>query len=259
MKGKNVIVTGSEGFIGKALVEELKSQGANIIARIDRVLNMDAVNMDCYGYDNKNVDYVFHLAAQTSVWNANHELIAYDNELAFRKVVSWCNKNNAKLIYASSSTAYIPNMTSHYGLSKFYNEQYALMYCPMATGVRLHNVYGSNPRQGTLFWKLLNQESVYLYNNGENKRCFTYIDDAVAGLIYAAHSDKAIVNVFNAESMRTREFARIVQCHHNVKVELIPENKERDKAIQYVDETIFREPLQYKSVREAMRLIFAKK
>ena len=67
--------------------------------------------------------------------------------------------------------------------AKLEKEQYASIYCKAATGCRLHNVYGPNPRKRTLLWFLIEKENVSLYNCGQNIRCFTYIDDVVEGLI----------------------------------------------------------------------------
>ena len=91
-----------------------------------------------------------------------------------------------------------------YGISKYFNEQYASFYCKDATGVRLHNVYGSLPRKRTLLWFLLNRGKVKLYNYGRNIRCFTYIDDAVQGLIYAYGSHKRLVNVANMQPITVK-------------------------------------------------------
>ena len=246
-----IIVTGSEGFIGKVLCQELRERGNEVIG-IDRKKGMEAtrvVELVRHG----GVRAVFHLAAQTSVFNSNIEQIRKDNIDTFIKIVDVCNQCDVKLVYASSSTAYEENTTSMYGISKHFNEQYARIYNPGATGVRLHNVYGPNPRRHTLLWYLLNKETVTLYNNGENRRCFTYITDAVEGLIYAMTCNKHLVNVVNPEPMPIRTFAREVQCLREVKVEFSEEIRQHDRSEQKVDSNVFLVPLQYKKVREGLR------
>lgn len=149
-----VIITGSEGFIGRALSLALKKRGIEVIG-IDRKNGQEAADIAKYmPYD---LDAVFHLAAQTSVFNTDLIQIRKDNIDAFMAVVDACAKhpNKPKLVYASSSTANPPNMTSLYGITKHFAEEYARVYLPSATGVRLHNVYGPNPRQGTLLWCLI--------------------------------------------------------------------------------------------------------
>jgi nucleoside-diphosphate-sugar epimerase len=57
-----------------------------------------------------------------------------------------------------------------YGMSKRFNEQFAKAYCPSATGVRLHNVYGREPRQGTL--AILKAVSIYYERPKFDKKQF---------------------------------------------------------------------------------------
>ena len=69
---------------------------------------------------------------------------------------------------------------------------------------RAANVYG--PGQAPIFvvskslYQVLNNESPYLYDTGEQTRCFTYVDDAIEGMIIASKSQKAIGEVFNIGS-----------------------------------------------------------
>ena len=72
------------------------------------------------------------------------------------------------------------------------------------TVVRYFNVYG--PRQNPIFvisqsTPILNGREPLLYDSGEQTRCFTYVDDAVAGTLLAADSDAAIGEAFNVGSM----------------------------------------------------------
>jgi UDP-glucose 4-epimerase len=73
------------------------------------------------------------------------------------------------------------------------------------TVVRYFNVYG--PRQNPIFvisqtiHRILNGRQPLLYDSGDQSRCFTYIDDAVAGTLLAADSDAAIGEAFNIGSM----------------------------------------------------------
>ena len=168
---RKMIVTGSEGFIGKALCRELAKRGVEVIG-LDRKCGTEATEV-CELLKNGGIDCVFHLAAQTSVFNGNLEQIRRDNIDTFMRVADACNQNHVKLIYASSSTANPENTTSMYGISKYFDEQYASIYCKAATGCRLHNVYGPNPRKRTLLWFLMEKENVSLYNCGQNIRSFT--------------------------------------------------------------------------------------
>lgn len=251
------IVTGSEGFIGKALCRRLEDGGADVV-RVDRVLGTEAESVGLL-LDGGDVDCVYHLAAQTSVFNDDIEQIRKDNIDAFIRVADACARHKVKLVYASSSTAYAPNTTSMYGMSKRFDEQYASVYCPSATGCRLHNVYGPDPRQGTLLWHLLNDAAVTLYNGGETVRCFTYIDDVIEGLLYARGCSRKLVNIVCQHSITTFCMAGLVLSRRAFDVRLVPFVRERDRAAQVVDESVFVVPLQYKTPEDGIRLIFGEK
>ena len=110
-----MIVTGSEGFIGKALCRELVKRGIEVIG-LDRKCGTEATKV-CEYLKNEDIDCVFHLAAQTSVFNGNLEQIRKDNIDTFMRVADACNQYHVKLVYASSSTANPENTTSMYGIS----------------------------------------------------------------------------------------------------------------------------------------------
>ena len=249
-----VVVTGSEGFIGKALCKKLESRKNVEVIRIDRHLGIEAKGIG--DYLDGDVVGVFHLAAQTSVFNNDLRQIADDNIVTFIDVVEQCNRHNVPLVYASSSTANDGNTTSLYGLSKRFDEQFAALYAKNATGVRLHNVYGSEPRPGTLLHVLMNNPEVTLYNNGENIRCFTHIDDATDGLIAALGYHHQVVNVVNYEPTRIADFSEEVAKYNGVRILYDPHPRERDNVTQDVDRQMFTVPLTYRNYRVGLKSIF---
>lgn len=250
-----MIVTGSEGFIGNPLCQELKRRDVEVIG-IDRKTGKDASGISEF-LKSGDIDCVFHLAAQTSVFNGNITQIRKDNIDTFIKVADACDRYHVKLVYASSSAAHPCNTTSMYGISKHFNEQYASAYCKNATGVRLHNVYGPLPRKRTLLWFLLNRDKVELYNYGQNIRCFTYIGDAVEGLIYAYGCHKQLINVANIQPITGKDFAEIVKLYKSIDIELVGSNREWDNFEQVVDGNVFLVPLSYTSVENGIKQIFA--
>lgn len=257
---RKIVVTGSEGFIGKELVKRLEAQGDEVTG-VDRRSETGAINVKDFFdtvEDLADVDVVYHLAAQTSVFNTMHGLIVRDNIEAFMSVCNACKTAGVKLVYASSSTANPCNTTSLYGISKRFDEEYARCYCPNATGVRLHNVYGANPRQGTLLWTLVNNGSVTLYNNGENTRHFTYIDDAVSGLIKASTLNEQLVNVANPQLMTTKDFARAVSLYKPLEIHLDNGKRLHDNVEQSLDRNYYCVNLPYKSVEDGIAEIFKK-
>lgn len=249
-----VIITGGEGFIGKALAVALKKRGIEVCS-IDRLNGIEAGDFFT-GADISGVDCVYHLAAQTSVFNENKTDIIHDNIEVFKIVCDTCARHGVKLVYASSSTAADGNTTSLYGISKRFNEEYARCYHPKATGVRFHNVYGPQPRQGTLLWYLLNQERVKLYNMGRNVRHFTYIDDIVESLIYAYGCNKQLINAANPEQTTTLHLAELVKQYKPLEIEMIAQERDFDRKEQSVNQAIYTIPLQYTPVSDGIRRIF---
>lgn len=249
-----MIVTGSAGFIGKALCQKLRNRAVEVI-EIDRMAGQEASAIGEYFKDG-DVMCVFHLAAQTSVFNDDLTQIRKDNIDTFMIVADVCEQYHVKLVYASSSTANPCNTTSMYGISKCFDEQYASIYCKNATGVRLHNVYGPNPRKRTLLWYLLNMGKVELYNYGQNIRCFTYIDDVLEGLIYAVSCNKPLINIANIQPVPIEYFANLVKRYKNVDIELVAGKRDFDNPEQTVDRSVFLVPLSYTSVEEGIRKVF---
>ena len=249
-----VIITGSEGFIGCALSQALQKRSVEVIG-IDRKSCREAGEYFS-SHDLAGVDCVYHLAAQTSVFNENKTDILRDNVELFKIVCDACQRAGIKLVYASSSTAADGNTTSLYGISKRFNEEYARCYHPKATGVRFHNVYGPHPRQGTLLWHLLNQERVKLYNMGRNVRHFTYIDDIVESLIFAYGTSHKIVNAANPEEVSTLHLAELVSKYKPLEIELVKETRDFDRKEQSVNESIYTVPLHYTPVADGIERIF---
>lgn len=251
-----IIVTGSEGFIGKALCKVLRNRGVEVVG-IDRVCGTEAADV-WHILKDGGIDAVIHLAAQTSVFNDDREKILNDNIDSFVKVADACTAYGVRLVYASSSTANPCNTTSMYGISKHFDEQYASIYCKNAIGVRLHNVYGPNPRKGTLLYALMNSGKVTLYNGGLNTRCFTYIDDVVEGLIYAIGCKRKLINIANPHACTVKEFAKAVREHNGVEIECVGEKREFDNPCQEVDDSLFCVPLDYKTFIEGITQVFDK-
>ena len=249
-----VIITGSEGFIGSRLAAAFRKRGIEVVG-IDRLNGTEAGEYFTTA-DLSDVSCVYHLAAQTSVFNVNKTDIIRDNIEVFKTVCDACARYGVKLVYASSSTAADGNTTSIYGMSKRFDEEYARCYNPSATGVRFHNVYGPQPRQGTLLWYMLHDRTVRLYNNGCNMRHFTYIDDILQALEYASGCGFKLVNAANPECVTTLKVAEEVRRYKPLEIELVAETRRFDNVAQRVNEAVFTVPLQYTPLSEGIRRIF---
>jgi UDP-glucuronate 4-epimerase len=151
--------------------------------------------------------HVVHLAAQAGVRHSFADPFAYvdANLSGFATILEGCRHNGCKhLLYASSSSVYGSNTmmpfsvhdnTDHplslYGASKKANELMAHAYAhlfgiPM-TGLRFFTVYGPWGRPDMAMWifarSILAGEPIRLFNHGNMKRDFTYIDDVVESVV----------------------------------------------------------------------------
>ena len=150
---------------------------------------------------------VIHLAAQAGVRYSIENPYAYidSNLVGFTNILENCRQYNVEhLTYASSSSVYGANETmpfsvkssvSHplslYAATKKANEliahSYSHLYNLPTTGLRFFTVYGPWGRPDMalfLFTKaILEDRSIDVYNYGDMKRDFTYIDDIVEGII----------------------------------------------------------------------------
>ena len=232
---KTAIVTGSHGFIGSQLCKRLNELDYYVIP-VDLKIDRDAKDIEDYITD--DVEVVYHLAATPSVFNIDIDKSIDNNIRAFINVCNACKKRNIRLVYASSSCALNANCSSLYGITKRMNEEYARCYYPEnSVGVRLYNVYGAHPRKGTLFYNIMHEYNCTIYNNGLNKRHFTYIDDAIDGLLYAKdYTQGRLITVANPEYMSVGEVVAMMGKYlENRNIVVVEDKREFDKENQYVD------------------------
>jgi len=152
-------------------------------------------------------DKVVHLAAQAGVRYSIENPHAYidSNIVGFMNILEGCRHNQVKhLVYASSSSVYGANESmpfavednvdhpmSLYAASKKANElmahTYSNLYNLPTTGLRFFTVYGPWGRPDMalfLFAKaIMEDKPIKVFNHGNHRRDFTYIDDIVEGII----------------------------------------------------------------------------
>jgi len=158
-------------------------------------------------FEEGKFDKVVNLAAQAGVRYSLKNPHAYvdSNIVGFMNILEGCRQHQIKhLVYASSSSVYGANETmpfsvhdnvdhplSLYAASKKANElmahSYAHLYQLPTTGLRFFTVYGPWGRPDMapiLFVKaILEGRAIDVFNHGEMRRDFTYIDDIVEGVI----------------------------------------------------------------------------
>ena len=152
-------------------------------------------------------DIVVNLAAQAGVRYSivNPDAYIHSNLIGFYNILEACRRNPVEhLVYASSSSVYgsnqkvpystddrVDNPVSLYAATKKSNElmahAYAKLYSIPSTGLRFFTVYGPAGRPDMAYFgftdKLRNGEMIQIFNYGNCKRDFTYIDDIVEGVV----------------------------------------------------------------------------
>lgn len=150
---------------------------------------------------------VVNLAAQAGVRYSLENPLAYidSNLVGFANILEGCRHNDVEhLVYASSSSVYGSNTkmpfsvhdnvnhpVSLYAATKKANElmahSYSHLYQLPTTGLRFFTVYGPWDRPDMALQKfakaIVNDEPIQLFNHGNHRRDFTYIDDIVEGVI----------------------------------------------------------------------------
>lgn len=152
-------------------------------------------------------DIVVNLAAQAGVRYSitNPDAYISSNIIGFYNILEACRHNEVEhLVYASSSSVYgsnkkvpystddkVDNPVSLYAATKKSDElmahAYSKLYNIPCTGLRFFTVYGPAGRPDMAYFgftnKLVNNETIKIFNYGNCKRDFTYIDDIVEGVI----------------------------------------------------------------------------
>ena len=151
-------------------------------------------------------DVVVNLAAQAGVrYSIDHpDVYIESNIIGFYNLLEACRHNPVEhLVYASSSSVYggnkkvpfstddkVDNPVSLYAATKKSNElmahAYSKLYNIPATGLRFFTVYGPAGRPDMFYYsatqKLVAGKSIQIFNYGNMRRDFTYIDDIVEGV-----------------------------------------------------------------------------
>lgn len=158
-------------------------------------------------FDTYHPAVVVNLAAQAGVRYSitNPDAYIQSNLIGFYNILEACRHNPVEhLVYASSSSVYggnkkvpfstddkVDNPVSLYAATKKSNElmahAYSKLYNIPSTGLRFFTVYGPAGRPDMFYFgatrKLVRGETIQIFNYGNCKRDFTYIDDIVEGVV----------------------------------------------------------------------------
>ena len=234
------LITGGVGFIGSHVVEELLCRGEKVRildnfssgreenlrpfrSRIELVKG-DIRDISACTRAVKNVEYIIHLAAMTSVPGSVADPVmcnAVNITGTLNVLTAARNEGVKRLVFASSSAVYgevsrLPNMEdtigaplSPYALSKRTGEIYCQMFTRLygfnTVCLRYFNVFG--PRQDpksqyaavipVFITRMLEGKRPVIYGDGEQTRDFSYVRNIVQANISALHSEDAAAEVMN--------------------------------------------------------------
>ena len=242
-------------------------------------------------------DIVVNLAAQAGVRYSiiNPDAYIESNLIGFYNILEACRHSydNGRtgvehLVYASSSSVYgsnrkvpystddkVDNPVSLYAATKKSNElmahAYSKLYNIPATGLRFFTVYGPAGRPDMAYFgftdKLCAGKTIQIFNYGNCKRDFTYIDDIVEGVLRVLdhvatpvtewdtqHPDPAtstasyrIYNIGNSQPIRLMDFIAAIEqaCGHEAVKEFLP-MQPGDVYQTYADTTLLQTEMGYK-------------
>ncbi len=212
-------------------------------------------------FEQNKPEIVVNLAAQAGVRYSitNPDAYIESNLIGFYNILEACRHNPVKhLVYASSSSVYgsnkkvpystedkVDNPVSLYAATKKSNEllahSYSKLYNIPSTGLRFFTVYGPAGRPDMAYFgftnKLLAGETIKIFNYGNCKRDFTYIDDIVEGVWRVMNKSPekkngedglpippyAIYNIGNSNPENLLDFVNILQ-EELIRAKVLPQD-----------------------------------
>ena len=201
-------------------------------------------------------EIVVNLAAQAGVRYSitNPDAYLESNLIGFFNILEACRHNKVEhLVYASSSSVYgmnkkipystedkVDNPVSLYAATKKSNElmahAYSKLYDIPSTGLRFFTVYGPAGRPDMAYFgftnKLIKGEKIQIFNYGNCKRDFTYIDDIVTGVVNVMEKTPErnengvrykVYNIGNNKPENLLDFVDILQ-QELIRAEVLPKD-----------------------------------
>jgi len=233
---KKILVTGAAGFLGSHLAEKLVEMKHKVIG-VDNMIggyadnipkNITFFNFDCCDLKKmnkamKNVDIVYHCAATAheglSVFSPVEN--TKNNYLATVSVIAAGINNKVKrIIYCSSMARYgsqttpftedmQPRPVDPYGISKVAGEEVLKSLCNLNNIEWViavpHNIIGPKQKYddpyrnvvSIMLNRLLQNKKPIIYGDGNQKRCFSYIDDCIYCLLALIDSKEVVGEIIN--------------------------------------------------------------
>ena len=211
-------------------------------------------------FKEKKPQIVVNLAAQAGVRYSidNPDAYIQSNIVGFFHILECCRRFPvAHLVYASSSSVYggnekvpfsvedqVDHPESLYAATKKSNELMAYAYSKLyqipLTGLRFFTVYGPMGRPDMAYFmfakRIMADEPIQIYNNGDMLRDYTYIDDIIAGILAVlcnppARDEKGaaykLYNIGNHHPVKLMDFISVLEkcLGREAKKEFLPMQK----------------------------------
>lgn len=252
---RNILVTGSNGFIGKALVETLEKMRFEVLtfnSTDGDISEFDFVKR----YEKQKIDYVFHLTSKTFVPDS------WENPLKFYKtsvlgtgqILELCRYKKIPLTFVSTYLYGVPEKlpisendeiksNNPYAHSKYLAEElcrfYSDYYNVKVTIARPFNVFGKNQKDIFLIPLIIKQvlhDDVIKVKDLHPKRDYIYLDDLINGLVKTIYIKKrfSIYNFGSGSELSVKEIIDIAQKIVGTKKKIISEKQERQNEIMNI-------------------------
>ena len=283
-------------------LKEIEAMGKDWTFVHDSISNKEAIEKI---FSANQISVVVNLAAQAGVRYSitNPDAYIQSNLIGFYNILEACRHHEVEhLVYASSSSVYgsnkkvpystddkVDNPVSLYAATKKSNElmahAYSKLYNIPSTGLRFFTVYGPAGRPDMAYFgftnKLVKGETIKIFNYGNCKRDFTYVDDIVEGIVRVMqHAPEKhngedglpippykVYNIGNSHPENLLEFVSILQ-EELIRAGVLPEDYDfeahkelvamqpGDVPVTYADTTPLEEDFGYKPatpLREGLR------
>lgn len=173
-----ILLTGSKGFIGTAILKEFTRKGYDITG-------MDAGD----AIPDEKFDFILHMGARTLIRLSKEKPFEYfhDNVVLSLRVLELARKYGSTVVFPTSGS--VSEATNPYSLSKKHIVEWIELYHNLY-GVKRHvlkfyNIYGPTSRKGAVFLfsnAALRNDPVTVYGDGSHIRDFIHVKDVVRGL-----------------------------------------------------------------------------
>lgn len=238
---KKVLVTGAYGFLGKYLIKELLDNGYKVVAFGRKKSELDKLkmkNVETYVGDfcikkdivnaSKDVDYIIHAGALSTVWGKRENFINTNVE-GTKNVLYACKENNIKrLVYVSSPSIYAGKMDRTNIKENDFNENNKLNYYIESkilaekelnknrdvdwVIIRPRGLFGVGDT--SIIPRLIKVNSkigIPLFNKGKNYVDMTCVENVAYALRLCLESKNAVFNVYNITNDEPKCFKDLLE------------------------------------------------